>query len=50
MVMILCPSRPAFSNDCGLDVVAYQKGGRGICVGRGSEVMFSKLWKSFLSG
>ena len=44
IAMIQLPWRPAFSNDRGEARAAVQNLGRGFCVGRGSDVMFSKLW------
>ena len=42
--MIEWPPLAAKICDSALAVVAIQKGGRGFCVGRGSEVTLSKLW------
>ena len=41
--MMRLPTRPAFSKDSGVVNAAVQNGGRGVVVGRGSEVTFLKL-------
>ena len=45
MPMMQCPSVPAVSNVSQVESAAIQNGSLGFCVGRGSDVTFSKLWK-----
>ena len=48
--MIAWPALPVSTKLCGVAIAATQKGGRGFCVGRGSEVTFLKRMEAALAG